>query len=269
MTIACLVPADPLPSPAGAAALVICVYYMHELGTILETVSRFEEDVGLRHGHLVVVDNSGQMETGSHPSDGRHIVVIRGSNEAAEFGAWQQGLIAVTAASATQGAAPIGIVTLLNDSFGRNWTIGWASRPLIRGMLRDAEAGYIGAWLDNFSDYRRLQFSRRLNSRVLFMSTRHMEAVCRSIESAIAREKSLRATGSPLFSARTVARLERWGATQGQRWGDSAFSGRLGRIYIEHRMLDAVPESLKLFRPRSMVGSVVYGLLRRVARERR
>ncbi|MBA3880458.1 MAG: hypothetical protein C0500_12165 [Sphingobium sp.] len=240
--------------------LVLVTYYLKSYAEVDALVAQFEAAIGLRYAHVLIVDNGGAIADAS-PVEGR-MRCVRGSNRFYEFSGWLEGLEAL-------GPQEGGIVTLLNDSFGRNWNITRASAPILAAMIADAKAGRIAGFLDNFFPFSRPYFSRRPNSRLVLLPPDQLGVFARSLAAAIALCERRIAGGEPLFDAETQARLDRWKNSQPGRWSEAALVTRDKRIFVEHHLFDAVPAELLSMRPRHVIGSLAYAVAKRFYKEAR
>lgn len=249
---------------SGTDTLVLVTYYLGTREEAAGLVEHFAADVGQPPSLVVVVDNSGKIEPGEVLLRGRRFRFVRGSNVAWEFSGWLEGMRTLGGAQATDG-----VLTLLNDSFRRNWHVSPVSLLLLRRMYRCASRGRVAGWQDNFSWWGRPRFARRPNSRIVVLPLASAGVLGASIERAIEACRARVEEGAPLFSVDERARLEEFFARAGARWPAETLPARLQRIFIEHHLYDAVPgRTLRLF-PGTLVGGIVYAALRHLLRERR
>lgn len=246
---------------AAAGQLLLVTYYVDTRQGASDLVAAFEQAVGRRFAGVLVVDNSQRIEPGS---EGR-TTFLRGSNSFQEFSGWLEGLEAFAAIPA---AAQMPI-TLINDSYLRNWTISAASRPIIAAMYGAAARNKIAGWLDNFSHLGKPRFARRPNSRIVVAGPGRAGEFVASLSDAMARCAALEQAGQPLFDTATAARLQAWIDAQQGRWSDDALASRFRRIFVEHHLFDGVPPSHLALKPATYIGSLVYALARRLTREAR
>jgi len=243
--------------------LVLVSYYLRSVAAVRELLDAFDADVERHHGQVLVIDNAGVLPVGAVVDDRRKIFVVRGSNQWWEFSGWLEGLGLVKDWPSSM------VLTLLNDSYARNWTITSASRPIIFSMYDAAEKGRIACWLDNFSLFRRPVFSRRLNSRLLLVPAQWRDIVAQSLTDAIHHCSSRHGEPTVLFTAAELSRLRAWMSSQANRWDPKTLPSRLQRIFLEHHMLDSVPQELVAAEPATYVGTLVYAIGRRLLSERR
>lgn len=234
--------------------LVLVAYYVQSVDEIGELVEDFQRASRMNIARTIVVDNGGALPSGKTAGD---IEIIAGDNGFWEFSGWLAGLDHLQADLK-------GLTILLNDSYARNWTIEAPGRRVLGSMARIAARGRIAGWLDNFS-----RTSRTVNSRIVILSTELAPLIRHSIEAAIRGHHARRSANLPLFDTATASRLERWLASQDGRWSEAASETRLSRIFVEHRLFDGVPPDLLALRPRTWLGSQLYGLARKLAGERR
>lgn len=240
--------------------LILVTYYTQNLKELIELLDDYDLSTRRRHANVLVIDNAAKLATGLHRSVDRAIKVVHGTNEAWEFSAWAQGL-------QDEQYGTIGTLTLLNDTFGRNWNITFASRSLIHRMYRAAQGGKVAGWVDTFS--RMPQFARRPNSRLVVLASEQRAVMAASVVDAIKRCQRHIELRQPLFSRVEEAQIRKWTALQAGRWGPKAVETRLQRMFIEHHLFDRVPPKLLSLFPETAAGTLVYGLVRRLVRERR
>lgn len=245
---------------ASGNQLVLVTYYLASAEQVADLVTELQAAIGLEYDRVVIVDNGGAIVDAGPV--GARMTVLRGTNRFYEFSGWLEGL-------AVLGPVEGGIITLLNDSFGRNWTISAASRPILAAMVADARAGKIAGWLDNFSYLTRPYFARRPNSRIVMIAPRAAAALAASLAAAIDQCESQIDRGEALFDAASQTRLDRWTATQHGRWSGAALTTRAKRIFVEHHLFDEVPPALLSLRPRYYLSSLMYAASRRFHREAR
>lgn len=241
--------------------LVIVTFGLSSFERVAGLVEGFEAAIDTHHRRILIVDNAGSLK--DYPPVSDRFEVMAGSNSIWEFSGWIEGLKRI------DDSAPSTTITLMNDSYGRNWEVTAASRSLIRRMYRDADGGKIAAWLDNFSHFRSPFFSRRVNSRLMVIPSSMRLPLADAVAKAADRARRLKADRRSLFDAASEKRLLRWMASQGARWDPATQHDRLNRIFIEHHLLDALPRSSISYRPRSYFGSLRYAVHRRLTRERR
>lgn len=242
--------------------LILVSYYARTVDDIVRLLKSFEAVARKRHQEVLVVDNAGFLPLGTVAGDGR-LEIIRGSNSSWEFSGWYEGLSYAARWPSTY------VLTLLNDSYQRNWTITKASRSIIDAMYGAADNEVIAGWLDNFSMLKRPHFSRRPNSRLIVLAASSRDVMANSLRTAIESCRAITNSGGELFNAIDHKRLEAWIASQPGRWTPEISSTRLQRIFLEHHMFDGVPHSRLQFFPRTYGGTLVYGVLRRLFREQR
>ncbi|MDH4742993.1 hypothetical protein OMP43_03060 [Sphingomonas sp. CBMAI 2297] len=245
---------------AGSDCLLLVTYYTRSRAELGALLGDFQANAGIRFKRVLVIDNGGHLDEEAGDGGEDWLRIVRGSNAFQEFSGWLEGLRLLSGG---------GRLTLLNDSYGRNWTISTASRPIVRAMYADARRGKIAGWLDNFSHFAPPRFSRCPNSRIVVLPLALAGTLADSLEAAIGRARKLVEEGEPLFDPHSQARLARWIESQDGRWNLADMSGRLQRIFVEHHLFDDVPRRSLSLRPRSYAGSLAYALLRRLARERR
>lgn len=241
--------------------LILVSYYAHSIDEIRRLVDCFDKEVGYEHQWLLVVDNAGVLPVGMDHGR-RRIEVVRGSNSAWEFSGWLEGLTQFQNGMATT-------ITLLNDSYLRNWNLTAASRGLVRSMYKAAERGFIAGWMDNFSWFQRPLFSRRPNSRLVVVPNTGRDLMAYALAQAINRCRFLVEQAQPLFDEDEMTRLHVWFASQPRRWAPETLPTRLQRIFLEHHIFDSVPDTQLLLFPRTLVNSFLYAVSRRLFRERR
>lgn len=239
--------------------LVLVTFYTRTAVELAALVAEFELAARIRFATVLVVDNSGHL-AGIQTDERTR--VLGGTNSFQEFSGWLEGIGALEEEAG-------GRLTLLNDSYGRNWEISRASRPIIAAMYRDAARGRIAGWLDNFSHFGPPRFSRRPNSRVVVMPRDLAGIFAASLDRAMKRSTELAQAGQPLFDEASERRLRDWIGTQTGRWDESTLAGRWRRIFVEHHVFDGVPREKLSLRPRSYVGSLIYAAARHLAGERR
>lgn len=241
--------------------LIFISYYGRSLDDVRRIIDQFDVDAGHVHHRALVIDNSGVLPIGVALSN-RQLVVMHGSNSAWEFSGWLEGL-------AVADAWPITTITLLNDSYLRNWELTAASRGLVRLMYQAADQGRIAGWLDNFSWLQRPRFSRRPNSRLVVVPAADCALMMSSLQHAINRCRSLIEHSCALFDSNDMARLNAWMESQQGRWAPETLPTRLQRLFLEHHMFDGVPAGRLALFPKGRVGSLLYAASRRLFRERR
>lgn len=242
--------------------LILVTYYARTNDETQRLLDAFDEDSNERHDRVLVVDNAGTLQSGRMPGE-RFVKVMHGSNTAWEFSGWLEGLNQI---SAWQDVATI---TLLNDSYQRNWAITSASRYLVRSMYQAADQGSIAGWVDNFSWFRRPRFSRRPNSRLVVVPAKERSLIYTSLQTAINRCRAIVKCGDELFKPDEAARLQEWITSQSGRWAPETLPERLQRIYLEHNLYNGIPpERLAVF-PDTRIGGLIYAVLRRIYNERR
>jgi len=242
--------------------LILVTYYVCTLDEIRRLLDAFETSTNLRHDRVLVIDNAGTLNSGS--AMGRQTIeVVRGSNTAWEFSGWLEGL------SRISDWRNIATITLLNDSFQRNWTVTSASRHLIRSMYKAADRGLIAGWLDNFSWFRRPRFSRRTNSRLVVVPREELSLISTSLETTIDRCRAIVRRSGDLFDADDAARLQEWVASQSGRWAPETLPTRLQRIFLEHHLFESIPAGHLALFPKSYISSMLYAVARRWFREAR
>jgi hypothetical protein len=101
------------------------------------------------------------------------------------------------------------------------------------------------------------------------MPTIRIPVLSTSIGAAIHECRERQSAGKRLCDAATEARLNKWIRDQGNRWNAAATASRIPRIFIEHHLFDAVTPVLLSLRPRTWLGSQIYGIARKLAGERR
>jgi len=234
--------------------LVLVAYYVQSLEGIVALVADFERASGVVADAILIVDNGGNVPVGRR---GDRIEVVAGANDFWEFSGWLAGLDQL-------GPGDAGITILLNDSYRRNWTIEWPGRHILSAMIADARKGRIAGWLDNFT-----RTSRRVNSRIVVMPTVLVPIMRGSIASAIRICCERQTSRDPLFDPAATAQLDRWMQKQDGRWNEVSAASRRPRIFVEHHIFDAVPTALLSLRPRTWIGSQIYGITRKLVGERR
>lgn len=247
---------------SGNFVLVLVSYYQDTIEGIEQLVASFEAETGFVHRRVIVIDNSGKLTSQGIGEVGR-FAVHKGSNTYWEFSGWVEGM--QIAWSQDEPA----LITLLNDSFARNWTITEASRGVIAAMYGAAQQGKVAGWHDNFSWLRRPYFSSRPNSRVVMCGRASASQLQGSIQAAINLYAQRYVAGEPLFSSDETYILQRWVESQPGRWPKDALDSRLARIFIEHHIFDAVDAAQLESFPRGLVGRLIYSLKRRKLQERR
>lgn len=241
-------------------AVILVAYHLSEADKAFALIDDFCLLMRLPYSMAIVVDNGGSMKLLAD-NDGRRRV-IRGDNSAWEFTGWLKGMDAMRGTN-------VPVVALLNDSYGRNWSLSPLSLAYLRRMYRAARNGRVAGWLDNFSHLNPPRFSRRPNSRIVFVPANALQSLAFSLHQAIATLCVHKEEGRPLFSADEMACLDRWAASQPGRWAPQTLPYRMQRIFLEHHMFDGLaPGLLQLF-PGTWLGSLVYGVIRRVLGERR
>ncbi|AOG01197.1 hypothetical protein BSY18_3073 [Blastomonas sp. RAC04] len=247
---------------SSSFVLVLVSYYQDTIHGIEQLVASFEAETGFVHDSVIVIDNSGKLTQQGISNVGR-FSVHKGSNTYWEFSGWVEGMVL----AGTLGAPRL--ITLLNDSYARNWTITEASRGIIAGMYSAAQKGKVAGWRDNFSFLRKPYFSSRPNSRVVICGQAMAGQLQASIQHAIDQYAERHASGAALFSPDEENILERWVKSQPGRWPKDALQSRLARIFIEHHVFDGIElRNLESF-PCGLVGRLVYSLKRRKFQERR
>jgi len=234
--------------------LVLVAYYIRSPDEIRVLVRDFERSSKLKIDTVVVIDNGEHLQSVSAPD---RIEFVAGANDFWEFSGWIAGL---NHARPDDG----GLTILLNDSYSRNWTIKWPGRYILSAMVADARRGRIAGWLDNFT-----RTSRKVNSRIIVMPTALVSTLQQSIAAAIHTFAERQANSEPLFSPAAAAQLSHWMQKQDGRWNEASAASRLPRIFVEHHLFDAVPTHLISLRPRTWLGSQIYGLTRKIVGERR
>jgi len=248
----------------GTDVLVLVTYYLRTRAEVAGLVEQFAAEVGQSFRLIVAVDNCRVINQGDVLIDGREYRFLHGSNTAWEFSGWLGGMHTIVGAEARPGT-----LTLLNDSFRRNWQVSPISRLLIRRMYRCAARGRVAGWQDNFSWWGRPRFARRPNSRIAVLPLAHAGVLATSIERAVQECRTHVERGTPLFSADEQARLDEFFARAGARWPTGMIPTRLQRIFIEHHLYDAVPAHMLQLFPGTTAGGIVYAILRHLMRERR
>lgn len=244
----------------GSIAIVLVTYYLQDADTAFALIEDFCRRSKQHCSCAVVVDNSGAM-THDIDSSGRRRVVA-GDNSAWEFSGWLSGIENVRETDAQ-------VVVLLNDSYRRNWSLSPLSLAYLNRMYRAAINGRVAGWVDNFSHLSPPRFSRRPNSRIVFVPSVALQALAFSLHQAIELLRELTKKGQPLFSEAEQTCLDRWAASQPGRWAPGTRPHRLQRIFLEHHMFDGLtPGLLKCF-PGTWLESLIYAVGRRVLRERR
>lgn len=234
--------------------LILVAYYTQSVDGIIGLVGDFERASRLKIDTVVVINNGGGLPNGQ--ADYR-IEIVAGANDFWEFSGWLTGL----------GHARIddgGLTILLNDSYRRNWTIKWPGRHILSSMVSDASKGRIAGWLDNFT-----RTSRRINSRVIVMPTVLVPALQASMAAAIRACDERQENAEPLFAPADAAQLSRWMQRQDGRWNEASAASRWPRIFVEHHLFDAIPRRLLSLRPRTWLGSQIYGIARKLVGELR
>lgn len=234
--------------------LVLIAYYIQSLDAIEALVVDFEQASRLKIDAVVVVDNGGSLPAGA---DGNRIEVVAGVNDFWEFSGWLAGLKHIRPDDG-------GLTILLNDSYRRNWTIKWPGLRNLSLMVADARKGRIAGCLDNFT-----RTSRRVNSRIVVSPTALIPVLQSSIAAAIRICRERQANGEPLCDPATTAQLNYWMKGQDGRWNEASAASRWPRIFVEHHLFDAVPAGRVSLRPRTWLGSQVYGVARKLVGERR
>lgn len=245
-----------------AVGVILVTFYLRDATSALRLISNFCRSTGLACSHAAVVDNSGLLDANSDDTYQRYRVV-EGDNRAWEFSGWLRGLAEVKHWNAPP------VTVLLNDSFERNWSVTPLSRYQIRRMHATAVSGRVAAWLDNFSHLRPPRFSRRPNSRLVFLPTLDSGEVTASLEAAIVDLETRLTEGVPLFTNAEQSRIDHWIRSQPGRWASEAIPSRVHRIFLEHQMLNALPPGSIVWFPRTWFGSIIYGATRRLVGERR
>jgi hypothetical protein len=250
-----------VPDQKKASMIVVFVsYYVTDAKAAIMLVDDFCDKIGKTYSEAIIVDNSGCIES-FDPVERRHRVV-GGDNSAWEFSGWLRGIEELRSTSAS-------VIVFLNDSYGRNWSVSLLSRFYLRRMCRAASDDRVAAWMDNFSYFRQPRFSRRPNSRVVFVSASSLISFSESLRGAICSLRERLIKGVPLFTENEQKCLDRWTASQCGRWSTGTLVHRTQRIFIEHHMFqDLDVRSLQFF-PRTWLGSIVYGAVRRLLKERR
>lgn len=244
----------------GDLAVILVAYHLSDAGAAFTLIHDFCQKVQKSCAYAVVVDNGGSMTKWVN-NDGQYRVV-KGDNSSWEFSGWLRGMEAISGA-----VAPV--IALINDSYGRNWSLSYLSLAYISRMYCAAGNGCVAGWLDNFSFIQQPRFSRRPNSRIIFVSATALSQLSLSLHQAIRTLRELTAAGEPLFTPAEQACLDRWTASQPGRWAAQTLLYRTQRIFIEHHMFDALAPGLLRCFPRTWLGSLVYGVGRRILRERR
>ena len=225
-------------------------------------VDSFDRSARVTHQGILVIDNSGVLPVGVSLGK-REMKIVHSPNKFWEFSAMLQGLEDLGSLPAS------GVLTILNDSFQRNWIITGASRRYVEAMYRAASLGNIAGWLDNFSLIRPPRFSRRPNSRLIVVANSMRSTMAASLARAITRFDEIRNAGGVLFDSDERDRIRAWFSSQGDRWGSAASAVRLGRVFIEHHMFDEVPRDRLCLFPRTYAETLFYGAARRLLGERR
>lgn len=246
----------------GGKVMVLVCYYLQTIDDVASLVRSYEDALGVSFERIVAVDNSGSLSQADAASAGR-IEVIAGTNTLWEFSGWIEGMDHAATGQAFE------TITLINDSFVRNWTITNASRPHIHAMYRAADRGRIAGWVDNFSLFSPPYFSARVNSRLVVCGHGRAAMLRNSIEAAIGSYKARIASGAPLFSPEEQAVLDRWVQSQGGRWSASVMESRSARIFIEHHIFDAVDRNDLALVPGGLIKRALYSVARRRYKERR
>lgn len=242
--------------------LILVTYYARTIDETRRLLDAFDADTNQRHDQVLVVDNAASLNPGSIPGE-RFIQVIRGTNNAWEFSGWLEGL------KRASDWPPVATITLLNDSYQRNWTVTPASRGLLRAMYQAADVGRIAGLLDNFSWIRRPRFSRRPNSRLVVIPGAKSALMTASLQDAIYRCRSIVERCGELFDQDETRILQAWIASQSGRWEQQTLPARLQRIFIEFHLFDGVPSGQLLLLPSGYFASVMYALARHIFREKR
>jgi hypothetical protein len=242
--------------------IILVTYYTHDIYAAKRLIDDFCYATELACIKALIVDNSGTLVSKSCDV-GSDYLVIAGDNQFWEFSGWSLGLRMVG-----MWTKPPCIV-MLNDSYGRNWSVSPLSRFFISRMYMACLGGQVAGWLDNFSHFRPPRFSRRPNSRILFVPTAAVPAVQTSINKAILLLQQRTSTKCPLFSPEEQNCIERWIASHRDRWDSKTLLTRVQRIFLEHRMLDSLPPGLVSWFPKTWLGSINYAILRRLIGERR
>ncbi len=237
---------------AVRAHIILVAYYGQTIPDIVTLIDDFSRSSGIAVGSVLAIDNGGGLPKGRHGA----IEILPGDNAFGEFSGWSAGLSKVD-------AGPEQLLILLNDSYRRNWTIRWPGRVVLGLMRRAARHGRIAGWLDNFS-----RTQRRVNSRIVLLPAALAPTLRGSIDAAIEAYRIRKAANEPLFDVQSQMRLDRWMMAQGDRWATGG-SMRLPRIFVEHHLFDAIPSRMLALYPRTWLGSQIYGIARKVARERR
>lgn len=241
-------------------AVILVAYHLNDADEAFALINDFCQKIHLKCSAAIVVDNGGRMKL--HVDEGGGYRVIRGDNSAWEFTGWLAGISAMSGMN-------VPVVALLNDSYGRNWSVSPLSRAYLRRMYRAALNGRVAGWLDNFSHLRPPRFSRRPNSRLVFASGISLQSLALSLNQAISMLSVLREEGQPLFSVDEQACLDRWAASQPGRWAPETLPYRMQRIFLEHHMFDGLAPRLMQFFPSTWLESLTYGVMRRLLGERR
>ena len=241
-------------------AVILVAYHLSEADKAFALVDDFCKRMRLPYSIAIVVDNGGSMKQLADNAGRRRVIL--GDNSAWEFTGWLKGMDAMFGTN-------FPVVALLNDSYGRNWSLSPLSLAYLSRMYRAARNGCVAGWLDNFSYITPPRFSRRSNSRIVFVPGTALQSLSLSLHQAIATLRVLREEGSPLFSADETACLDRWAKSQPGRWAPQTLPYRKQRIFLEHHMFDGLAPRLLRFFPGTWLGSLVYGVFRRVLGERR
>jgi hypothetical protein len=242
--------------------LILVCYYIKSEYEIVNLINKFESEIDFFHSNLIIIDNNNVIDQNFNFKM-RDIRLIYGSNSSWEFSGWIEGLESDLTSSKT--------ITLLNDSYLRNWNITIASRFLLKKMYRHADSGMIACWFDIFSWIKPPIFSRRPNSRMVVLPYNKKDYFIESLKMAIDRYFYAIENYSSLFSKNDGRRLDEWISTQCaiNRWDNSSINTRLGRIFIEHHAFDNIHRTNLIKIPKTFLGSVLYSFLRRLFRERR
>lgn len=238
------------------SALVLVTYYVDSAQEAEDLVVRFEAQTGLHHDVVLLVENRVPLAPASDERDIRRVI---GDNTAWEFSGMVAGL------RACEALEPV-VCTVLNDSYGRNWDVSSASRPILRKMHDWGMQGGVAAWQDVFTW---LPFQQRCNSRVLIGGGSAVGALRTAIESSIARERGITEAGLPLFSADDARTLDRWESKNPGRWSSDGLSRRRRRIYLEHTMLDDLLDPVPRLFPSGLCAAAQYSFRRKMEGERR
>lgn len=240
--------------------VILVAYHLREADKAFRLIDDFCQRMQMVCARAVVVDNGGVMKVCADNDESRQ--VISGDNSAWEFSGWLRGIGAVSVTN-------VPVVALLNDSYERNWSISPISLVYLRRMYEAARNGRVAVWLDNFSYLRRPRFSRRPNSRIVFVPSEALQSLSLSLKEAIKTLRMLVEERKAIFSTDEQACLDRWATSQSDRWAPQTMPYKMQRIFLEHHMFDRLAPGLLQYFPRAWFESLIYGIGRRVFRERR